>query len=51
MSGLSVGEPLAVYAVLSTSRAVGAPRLAARVLEVYRSQSRPEGSENEGDDV
>ena len=43
MTGFTPGELLALYAILTTSRAPGAPALARRVIEQY--QAAPRGTE------
>ena len=42
---LTAGELLALYAIASTSKAAGAPALAARVLIVYKKTQRNEEQE------
>ena len=47
MTVLTPGELLAVYAILSTSKAAGAPALAARILTAYKTQRNERQQENE----
>ena len=44
MTGFTPGELLALYAILTTSRAPGAPALAEKVHHEY--QNAPRGTEN-----
>ena len=44
MTGFTPGELLALYAILTTSRAPGAPALAEKVHQQY--QNAPRGTEN-----
>ena len=45
MTGFTPGELLALYAILTTSRAPGAPALAKRVIKEY--QNAPRGTSEE----
>lgn len=44
---LTAGELLALYAIASTSKAAGAPTLAARVLTAYKKTQRNEQQEDQ----
>ena len=44
---LTAGELLALYAIASTSKAAGAPTLAARVLTAYKTQRNEQQEENQ----